>query len=97
LYSKSPTNFQGRLTCIDIFATNRPDNVELFNQIDIPGIPTTHDLLYGSYLLPRLPDATDTPLYYRDFKNIDLEALLNDVRDLDWSTLFAAQSVIIRN
>jgi hypothetical protein len=46
-------------TCIDIFATNRLENVELFNQIDIQGIPTTHDLLYGSYLLSRLPDATD--------------------------------------
>jgi hypothetical protein len=92
-YSTSPTNFQGRPTCIDLFATNRLESVELYNQIDLPGIPTTHDLIYGAYLLPQLPDPIDTPRFYRDYKNIDLEALLNDVNNLDWSDLFAAQNV----
>jgi hypothetical protein len=96
IHSNYPTNFQGQPSCIDLFATNRPECVQLFNQIDIPGIPTTHDLIYGSYSLPRAPDPMDLPKFFRDFKNINMEALLNDVSNLDWSEFFAASDVNVK-
>jgi Reverse transcriptase (RNA-dependent DNA polymerase) len=96
VHSNCPTNFQGQPSCIDLFATNRPECVQLFNQIDLPGIPTTHDLIYGSYTLPITPDPLDLPKYFRDFKNIDMEALLNDVSNLDWSEFFSANDVNIK-
>jgi hypothetical protein len=54
------------------------------------GIPTTHDLVYGSYSLPCTPDPTDLPNFFRDYKNINMDALLDDVSNLDWSEVFAA-------
>jgi Reverse transcriptase (RNA-dependent DNA polymerase) len=93
VHSYFPTNYQGQPSCIDLFVTNRPECVELFNQIDIPGIPTTHDLIYGSYLLPAVPDPEELPKFFRDYKNIDMESLLNDVKDLDWSDFFDAHDV----
>jgi retron-type reverse transcriptase len=96
VHSNHPTNFQGQPSCIDLFATNRPDCIQLFSQIDLPGIPTTHDLIYGSYLLPSAPDPADLPKFFRDFKNIDMDALLNDVSGLDWSEFFAATDVNIK-
>jgi hypothetical protein len=93
VYSSFPTNFQGQPSCIDLFVTNRPECVELFSQIDLPGIPTTHDLIYGSYSLPNIPDPEELPKFFRDYKNIDMESLLNDVKNLDWSDLFAAHDI----
>jgi hypothetical protein len=93
IHSNFPTNYQGQPSCIDLFATNRPECVELFNQIDLAGIPTTHDLIYGSYSLPSAPDPSNLPKFFRDYKNINMEALLNDVSGLDWSEFFAANDV----
>jgi hypothetical protein len=70
--------------------------VNFFNQIDFPGIPTTHDLIYGSYSLPSCPDPEDLPKFFRDYKNIDMEALLNDVSNFDWSNFFAANDVNVK-
>jgi hypothetical protein len=67
-----------------------------FNQIDLPGIPTTHDLIYWSYSLPSCPDPGDLPKFFRDYKNIDTEALLNDVSDLVCSNFFSADDVNVK-
>jgi Reverse transcriptase (RNA-dependent DNA polymerase) len=96
VHSNFPTNFQGQPSCIDLFVTNRPECVQLFNQIDLPGIQTTHDLIYGSYSLPSVPDPVDLPVFFRDYKNIDVDALLNDVNNLDWTDFFAASEVDIK-
>jgi Reverse transcriptase (RNA-dependent DNA polymerase) len=93
VHSSSPTNFQGQPSCIDLFVTNRPECVGLFNQIDLPGIPTTHDLIYGSYSLPSCPDPGDLPKFFRDYKNVDIEALMEDVSNLDWSNFFAVDDI----
>jgi hypothetical protein len=65
----------------------------VFHQIDSPGIPLTHDMVYGSYSLPSFPDTEDLRKFYREYKNKDLEALMNDVSNLDWSNFFAAADV----
>jgi hypothetical protein len=96
VYSNYPTNYQGQPSCIDLFLTNRPESVRVFSQIDLPGISTTHDLIYGSYSLPAVPDPSELPKFFRDFKNIDMEALLNDVSNLDWHEFFAATDVNIK-
>jgi Reverse transcriptase (RNA-dependent DNA polymerase) len=96
VHSNSPTNFQGQPSCIDLVVTNRPECVQFFNQIDLPGIPTTHDLIYGSYSLPNCPDPGDLPKFFRDYKNLDIEALMNDVSNLDWSNFFAADDVNVK-
>jgi hypothetical protein len=70
--------------------------VKLFSQIDLPSIPTTHDLIYGSYSLPCMPDFTDLPKFFRNFKNIDIEVLLGEVSNLDWSEFFAAIDVNVK-
>jgi hypothetical protein len=68
VYSNSPTNFQGQPSCIDLFVTNRLECVNFFNQIDLSGIPTTHDLIYGSYSLPSCPDPGDLPKFFLTWK-----------------------------
>jgi Reverse transcriptase (RNA-dependent DNA polymerase) len=93
IISKAPTNFQGQPSCIDLFITNKPESVGLLNQIDLPGIITTHDLIYGSYLLPNIPEPNTLTHFYRDFKNINMEALLNDANCLDWSSFYATDDV----
>jgi hypothetical protein len=49
----------------------------------LPGIPSTHDLIYGYDSLPSCPDPEDLLKLFRDYKKIDLEALMNDVSNLD--------------
>jgi hypothetical protein len=80
----------------DLFVTNRPECVSFFNQIDLPGIPTIHDLINGSYSLPSCPDLGDPPKFFRDYKNIDIETLLNYVSDLDWFNFFAADDINVK-
>jgi hypothetical protein len=96
IHSTFPTNYQGQPSCIDLCATNRPECISFFNQIDLPGIPTTHDLIYGSYSLPCAPDPSDLPKFFRDYKNINMDNLLNDVRNLDWTDFFAATDVNLK-
>jgi hypothetical protein len=59
---------------------------KFFNQIDLPSIPTTQSC----------PDLGDLPKFFRDFKYIDIEALLNDVSNLNWSDFFAANDVNVK-
>jgi hypothetical protein len=65
----------------------------LINQIDKPGIPTTHDLIYGSYYLLNVATPRKASRFYKEFKHIDMVALLNDVRGLDWSDVYATTDV----
>jgi hypothetical protein len=96
VHSSALTNFQGQLSCIDLFVTNRTECVELFNQIDLSGILATHDLIYVSYSLPSSPDPKDLPKFFKDYKNIDIDALMNDVSNLDWTDFFAADDVNVK-
>jgi hypothetical protein len=80
IHSREPTNFHGAPSCIDLFCSNRPECVGMFSQIDVPvpGIPTTYVLIYGSYYIPSVANR-DYRDFYRDFKHIDMVALLNEV------------------
>jgi hypothetical protein len=51
------------------------------------------DQIYGSYTLPRCSDLQDLQKFFRDYKNIVLEALMNDASDLDWYNFFAAADI----
>jgi hypothetical protein len=55
-----------------------------------------HDLIYGSYSLPSCPDPKDLPKFFKDYKNIDLKVLMNDVSNLDWSNFFAAAAIMLK-
>jgi hypothetical protein len=79
IVSRKPINFHGAPSCIDLFCTNVRECVGMFSQNDVLGISTTHDLIYGSYMVDRCL------VFFRDFKHIDMVALLIDVRGLDWS------------
>jgi hypothetical protein len=94
IHSREPTNFHGAPSCIDLFCSNRPECVGMFSQIDVlvPGIPTTYVLIYGSYYIPSVANR-DHRDFYRDFKHIDMVALLNEVRGLDWSNVYATNDV----
>jgi hypothetical protein len=63
IVSREPTNFHGAPSCIVLFCTKRPECVGTFNQIDVPGIPTMHDLIYGSYYLPSVAYSRQVPRY----------------------------------
>jgi hypothetical protein len=39
--------------------------------------------VFGSYFLPSFPDPKDLPKIFRDYINIDMEPLKNDVNNLD--------------
>jgi hypothetical protein len=43
------THFGQRLTLIDLFITNSSESVKLYSQIDLPGVPSKHDLILCFY------------------------------------------------
>jgi len=61
----------------------------MFSQISIPGTPTDHDLIYGFYrICDALEEAEPTPKFFRDFKSVNNERLLNDVAGCDLTPIF---------
>jgi hypothetical protein len=43
--SVQPTHFGQRPTLIDLFITNSSESVKLYSQIDLPDVPSRHDLI----------------------------------------------------
>jgi hypothetical protein len=72
--------------------TNRPSEVDLFTQIDLPACRTHHDLIYGSRF-PSWEAKVDSTFYYRDYSRVDSEQLVLNVESIDWSTVCMTSSV----
>ena len=81
-------------TLIDLAFANQPKNFKTFTQISIPGIATTHDMFYDSYLFPINGNSNIKQYnYVRDFNNVDNEALIRAANSLHWSRLYCLYDV----
>lgn len=89
LISKVATNFMGdSATLIDLAFANQPNNFKTFTQISVPGIATTHDMIYGSYAFPIGNNDNNQSIYVRDFQNVDSDELLMAANSLNWARLY---------
>jgi hypothetical protein len=43
-----------------------------------------------------VPDPSDLPKFFRDYKNINMDNLLNDVKNIDWTDFFAVTDVNVK-
>jgi len=78
-------------TWLDIMTVTDPAHVAHHGQFPAPGL-SNHDLVYCAYrLLP--PKSKPTFVSYRDYKNINYEALLNDARGAPWDEVARAVTV----
>jgi Reverse transcriptase (RNA-dependent DNA polymerase)/Endonuclease-reverse transcriptase len=93
--TSEPTHFQSdsRPSLIDIFATNAPDSVDFFTQIDLPACNTNHDMIYGSMKFPNPEKKGDPTYFYRDYSRIDIDLLMRDVASVDWSPIYSMPDV----
>jgi hypothetical protein len=85
-----PTHFSvhGHPTLIDIFATNVPDEVGFFTQVDLPACNTDHDLIYGSLNMPYSTASAPKEYIYRDYSAMCGNSLTRDVLSIDWSAIY---------
>lgn len=87
-----PTHYpdNGRPSLIDLFLTNRPEKVLMFNQIS-HGM-SRHDIILGSYSCnKRLRD--ERPRYARNFSRINTDSLYTELSLEAWSNVYTSTCV----
>ncbi|KAL1452280.1 hypothetical protein WDU94_006566 [Cyamophila willieti] len=81
----------GYISHLDISLTASLDKVKVCGNMGAPGF-SHHDLLYIAYDL-RCPKTRGTVVTYRDFANLDIEKLHEDISSSNWDTMYEMQSV----
>ena len=61
----------------------------MFTQISVPGLFTTHDMIYGSYSFDfNMQQHNETFYFHRFLKNINQQSLLIAAETLDWNHIY---------
>ncbi|KAK3921950.1 RNA-directed DNA polymerase from mobile element jockey [Frankliniella fusca] len=76
---------------LDVIASNLNDKVILSGQCAAPAF-SNHDMIYAVLDLS-VPIAKKKQIKYRDFKNIDINALLEDVRNTPWNEVYNCDGI----
>lgn len=79
---------------LDVISSNCPDQLIDFGQKIAPGF-SAHDLIYAVYDL-FVQRQSEKPVSYRDFKNIIVDDLLNDVESSSWDTVYGSNDIDIK-
>lgn len=92
--STEPTNFvPGKNpSLIDLCLVKNLDLVKTFSQLPL-GSFTSHDLIYGSYLIPMSDCALNLSKKVRNFSRINLNSLLNEAYLLNWDEIYSFNSI----
>jgi hypothetical protein len=78
-------------TQIDLFMTNNPNKVKYFEGAAVPGI-SYHLCLVAS--LSVVPPKSKPKVYeFRNFKNIDLTALLRETSEISWNEFYSSSNL----
>lgn len=87
-----PTHYpeNGRPSLIDLFLTNRPEKVLLFNQIS-HGL-SKHDIIFGSNACNKKL-VEEKQRFARFYRSINTESLFKDVSAAAWSPIFRITNV----
>lgn len=85
-----PTNFDQTPSLIDLFLTNKPRKVAVFNQIST-GL-SNHDLILASYSTVD-PIMDEKPKLWRNFKAIDRAKLSRDLEEADLAKVYELTDV----
>jgi hypothetical protein len=91
IVSKEPTNFSSDTpTLLDVCATSRPEAIEMTSQLSLPGMNTSHDLIYGAYRVCDMihTETAQEPHYYRNFNRINNEQLQLDIEAQNWLDIY---------
>ena len=84
---QKPTRIdKGTKTLLDLILLNNPDNMKQCGVADIPGI-SDHHMVYMSYAV-RKPTFIPKVITKRDFSNFSSEDFLNDIRNIQWNSIF---------
>lgn len=86
-----PTHFTTSCnTLLDLFIVNDTSEILLYDQISAPCF-SKHDLIFLSYNFK--PNIETQTLMYRDYKNLDYEALRENINYIDWCRVYNMVSV----
>lgn len=88
-----PTRFNtNRSSLLDYFltVTNRVGDVLSIGQTSVSGI-SDHDLIYLAYKIPI--SVSKDKVTYRDYKNCDVNMLLNHARELQWFNIYLSNDI----
>lgn len=86
--NSNPTHLmssQHHPTCLDLLITNNVSKVNYFDQMDMPGI-SSHDLVFLSFKV-NLANRRIVEKYYRNFNNINMHDLENDLVAQNWQDI----------
>lgn len=70
---------------LDLMLVVVPRKVKHFNNVGAPGF-SNHDLVHLSYDM-RCPKSQHKILQYRDYRNLNVELLVSEARQLDWGAI----------
>ncbi|KAK3933313.1 RNA-directed DNA polymerase from mobile element jockey [Frankliniella fusca] len=76
---------------LDVISSNCPDHLIDFGQRAAPGF-SAHDLLYAVFDIS-IPSKLKKEISYRNFKNIVVEDLLDDVGGANWSSVYKSTDI----
>lgn len=83
--SEWPTHFQGEPSLLDHILVSEKNCISMYQQLSTPYF-SKHDLIFGVYDVPKITDGCEF-YSYRDFRNIDMNALYRDVSACNLSQL----------
>lgn len=83
----------GRNSMLDLFLTNRPEKVLMFNQIS-HGL-SKHDMIFGSYSCNKRMGASRTR-FSRNFSKINIDSLFGDLSSVAWNPVFTSADVNVK-
>lgn len=93
VHNGKPTHydvFHGSTSLIDFFVTNEDLQPVLSDQFAIPSV-SKHSLIYHSFNL--IPVRTNNVIMYREYKSMNIDNLLCDLSEYDFSSLYNTSNV----
>lgn len=84
---KEPTFFHSYgASQLDLIISNNPDKILRFGQVSVPNI-SHHDLIFASVDVSTTFE--ESVFYYRDYKNVNPNIVINEFHDLDWDLFYS--------
>lgn len=80
-----PTHFQGEPSLLDHVLVSEKSRISKYQQLSTPYF-SKHDLVFAVYDVPQIKDGCEF-YSYRDFRNIDMNALRSDASNCNFSPL----------
>lgn len=88
-----PTHFTSTSsTLLDVFFVSDFEKILLYEQFSSPNF-SKHDIIYMTYNLAYFKHEKPRHISYRDYKNINYDALLNEINIINWTYIYSNPDV----